>query len=97
MIDNFLALTLIAFQDPDQPSFNILVRIMATRCMLSAEYFCSGSVSKDTFGHYGLASDIYTHFTSPIRRYAGGLYAILRLINSVDRVPSFQMYSFTGS
>jgi exosome complex exonuclease DIS3/RRP44 len=44
---------------------------MATRCMLSAEYFCSGSVSKETFGHYGLASAIYTHFTSPIRRYAG--------------------------
>jgi len=41
--------------------------------MLSAEYFCSGSVSRDTFGHYGLASDIYTHFTSPIRRYAGKL------------------------
>ena len=39
--------------------------------MLSAEYFCSGSVSRDTFGHYGLASPIYTHFTSPIRRYAG--------------------------
>ncbi|KZS89536.1 RNB-domain-containing protein [Sistotremastrum niveocremeum HHB9708] len=56
--------------DPNEPAFNTLVRIMATRCMLSAEYFCSGSVSKDTFGHYGLASPIYTHFTSPIRRYA---------------------------
>jgi len=56
--------------DPSAPAFNTLVRIMATRCMLPAEYFSSGSVSRDTFGHYGLASPIYTHFTSPIRRYA---------------------------
>ena len=47
--------------------------------MLPAEYFCSGSVSRDTFGHYGLASDIYTHFTSPIRRYAGKLRTLYGL------------------
>lgn len=56
--------------DPELPEFNTLVRIMATRCMLAAEYFGSGSVSKEAYGHYGLASEIYTHFTSPIRRYA---------------------------
>ncbi len=65
-----LANSLDACVDPKAPEFNTLVRIMATRCMLAAEYFCSGSVSKDTYGHYGLASPIYTHFTSPIRRYA---------------------------
>ncbi|KAI9777811.1 MAG: exosome catalytic subunit dis3 [Peltula sp. TS41687] len=56
--------------DPDEPYFNTLVRIMATRCMMSAEYFCAGTHSAPEFRHYGLATDIYTHFTSPIRRYA---------------------------
>lgn len=55
---------------PEEPFFNTLVRIMATRCMLSAEYFSSGQFSASEYKHYGLASDIYTHFTSPIRRYA---------------------------
>ncbi|XP_039995125.1 exosome complex exonuclease RRP44 isoform X1 [Xiphias gladius] len=48
--------------------FNTLLRILATRCMMQAVYFCSGMDSN--FHHYGLASPIYTHFTSPIRRYA---------------------------
>ncbi|KAI9322216.1 exosome complex exonuclease RRP44 [Dichotomocladium elegans] len=55
---------------PDDPYFNKLVRILTTRCMMQAQYFCSGTESEAEFRHYGLATPIYTHFTSPIRRYS---------------------------
>ncbi|OIT26942.1 PREDICTED: exosome complex exonuclease RRP44 homolog A [Nicotiana attenuata] len=54
----------------DDPYFNKLIRILATRCMTQAVYFCSGDLSPPEYIHYGLASPLYTHFTSPIRRYA---------------------------
>ncbi|KAG7397620.1 exosome catalytic subunit dis3 [Phytophthora boehmeriae] len=52
------------------PYFNKMLRIMTTRCMMPASYFSSGEVAPPEFHHYGLAAPIYTHFTSPIRRYA---------------------------
>jgi exosome complex exonuclease DIS3/RRP44 len=50
--------------------FNKIMRMMATRCMTQAIYFSSGDLAPKEYFHYGLACPIYTHFTSPIRRYA---------------------------
>ena len=44
------------------PTFSVLNRVML-RSMQKARY------SSENVGHFGLASDCYCHFTSPIRRY----------------------------
>ena len=41
-----------------------LIQTMAIRSMAKASY------ETNNIGHYGLSFDFYTHFTSPIRRYA---------------------------
>eukprot|EP01105_Mastigella_eilhardi_P024634 TRINITY_DN6464_c0_g1_i1.p1 TRINITY_DN6464_c0_g1~~TRINITY_DN6464_c0_g1_i1.p1 ORF type:complete len:1328 (-),score=329.80 TRINITY_DN6464_c0_g1_i1:2143-6081(-) len=46
------------------------VKLLAVRTMKAARYFCSGTVPVDEWHHFSLNCEFYTHFTSPIRRYA---------------------------
>ncbi|XP_030915567.1 DIS3-like exonuclease 1 isoform X2 [Geospiza fortis] len=65
-----LAESLDRANDPSDPIVNKLLRSMATHAMSNALYFSTGSCPEEQFHHYGLALEKYTHFTSPIRRYA---------------------------
>ena len=56
--------------DGDDWTVNFLLRNIATSAMEQAVYFSTGSVAQEKWTHYGLALNKYTHFTSPIRRYA---------------------------
>ena len=51
------------FKDVEGKGEKNLVEQVAVRTMAKAVY------TTDNIGHYGLAFDYYTHFTSPIRRY----------------------------
>ncbi|KAJ9057333.1 exosome catalytic subunit dis3, variant 2 [Entomophthora muscae] len=75
-----LADSLDRIEFPGDPYLNKLVRMMTTRCMMQAAYFSSGTEPYERFHHYGLAAPIYTHFTSPIRRYADVI--VHRLLHS---------------
>jgi len=64
----------------DKPEKNML-ETLTIRSMSKAVY------TTDNRGHYGLAFDYYTHFTSPIRRYPDVMVHRL-LQNYLDKKPS---------
>lgn len=65
-----------------------IIATLLLRCMQKARY------DEQCLGHYGLADEYYTHFTSPIRRYPDLL--VHRLIRTylfeqkLDKIPHFE-------
>lgn len=71
-------------------AMNAVINHMVSKTMTRAKYFCSFMAENpDAFWHYALSTPIYTHFTSPIRRYADILvHRVLNAALNYEPVPS---------
>lgn len=60
-----------AFDSIEDPLKRDVMMALCVKPLKRAQYYCSGdeTVTVSEMGHYALSVPLYTHFTSPIRRY----------------------------
>jgi len=59
-----------SFNAIKDPVHRRIISIMSHKATHRAKYFCAGMLDIAKYHHYALNAPLYTHFTSPIRRYA---------------------------
>ncbi|PFH52769.1 hypothetical protein AMATHDRAFT_56203 [Amanita thiersii Skay4041] len=52
------------------PTARKMLEMLSLKATQRAKYFCAGMLDIAKYSHYSLSAPLYTHFTSPIRRYA---------------------------
>ena len=75
------------------PSARQIVEILLSKATQRAKYFCAGMLDIAKYGHYSLNVPLYTHFTSPIRRYADIL--VHRQLDAILQTPAGTEPKFT--
>ncbi|KAG6902228.1 hypothetical protein C0995_002860 [Termitomyces sp. Mi166 len=59
-----------SFDSITNPTARRLLELLSFKATHRAKYFCAGMLDIAKYSHYALNVPLYTHFTSPIRRYA---------------------------
>lgn len=59
-----------SFETIEDPVHRRIISLLSHKATHRAKYFCAGMLDIAKYQHYALNSPLYTHFTSPIRRYA---------------------------
>jgi protein SSD1 len=59
-----------SFSQIEEPAARVIMELLSYKATQRAKYFCAGMLDIAKYHHYALNVPLYTHFTSPIRRYA---------------------------